>query len=101
LLLQFLPQSQAPFSGESRLGGLSPKSEAKCGKCLLSGRSNSNAKGTPKLCDYSYPFQKPHPFVLLQVPQRRSLVRQVDPGKMQIFVKYMRVKIVVLHYPFN
>lgn len=34
-------------------------------------------------------------------PHGRSLVRQVDPAKMQIFVKYMRVKIVVLHYPFN
>lgn len=31
-----------------------------------------------------------------------SLVRQAGrQAKMQIFVKYMRVKIVVLHYPFN
>lgn len=80
-------------------------------KCVL---KRSNAKGLPKLCAAylklcsllfsprslpapTFPFY-PFPWLGLAHLSGRQAGRQ---AKMQIFVKYMRVKIVVLHYPFN
>lgn len=77
-------------------------------KCVL---KRSNAKGLPKLCAaYLKRCFPPAPPLSLYLSltlflgwawltcQPRQAGRQ---AKMQIFVKYMRVKIVVLHYPFN